>query len=229
MPTIKNIRNSFDFYLRSRIKISRPLPENYSTPPEDLQLQNEFEEFLSLINWSSISLPNRLEVADIGARNFVFAPVIDRFLRKLNYDPTINGIEIDAHRLLAGFHSRKDYGNFYAKQIPQGEYLAMDFLDWERPFDLAFLLNPFFSKEPLVNWGLPLSKFQPAEIFVHCKTLLKPKGGLLVLSSPTAEELTSAKALADSAGFQLKQEVKWVPKDSGIQKQLRLGASLALR
>jgi len=220
------IRNSFDFFLRNRIKLSRSITQEKQIPERDKKIQIEFQEFLNLFPWKEIlknikSSP--LVVTDIGARNFVFGPIIDKTLEREGRDSSIHGIEIDAHRLLWGFHSRADFGNYYAQTMRKGFFHALDFLSWEQPTDIAFLLNPFVSEEPLLSWGLPLSKLQPDALFKHVMKTLSPKKGIMILSCPSPEELEISKELARKAGFVAGLQVEWFPKKNSVQQKPRYG------
>lgn len=220
------IRNSIDFFLRNNLKISRDVSRESQIPERDKKIQKEFEEFFNLLPWKDIlkKLPSPLlTVTDIGARNFVFGPVIDRCLERHGRQAKIHGIEIDAHRLLWGFHSRADFGEFYAKKMRSGFFYGMDFLDWKTPTDLALLLNPFVSKEPLLSWGLPLSKLQPDRLFKHALATLRPRKGILILSCPSPEELEIAKKLAKNAGFIEGSQIFWNPSKNSVQQKPRYG------
>ena len=225
---LKNLRNSLDFMLRSHFKFGRALPTDAPTPTRDLKLQMEIRDFLSLYNWKKrlekFAHTEKLIVADIGARNFAFAPEIDRIFNKLNRSAEINGIEIDAHRLLEGFRSRKDYGEFYAAKIRDGHFYATDFLKWERPLHIAFFLNPFVSEEPTIDWGLPVKTLKPNQMFDHTHTLLSPTEGLMLLSSPSPEEYEIAFELAEHSGFKILEEQLWKPPKESVQQKARHGA-----
>lgn len=220
------LKNSFDFFLRNNLRFSRSVTEASQIPERDKRIQIEFREFLDLFPWKEI-LKNRnnspLVVTDIGARNFVFGPILDKTLENAGYEAIIHGIEIDAHRMLWGFHSRGDFGHYYAGKMRSGFFHAIDFLKWEQPTDLAFLLNPFVSEEPLLSWGLPLSKLKPQEIFQHVMKTLKPRKGIMILSCPSPEELEISKELASKAGFSAGQQVKWLPKKNSVQQKPRYG------
>lgn len=220
------IRNSFDFFLRNQIRFSRRVSDESALPERDRKIQIEFEEFFKLFNWKKLLGQlnhSPLVITDIGARNFVFGPVIDKVLKKQGRTASIHGIEIDAHRLLWGFHSRADFGRYYAKKMRSGFFHAIDFLNWQEPTDIALLLNPFVSKEPLLSWGLPLSKLKPNELFHHTMKTLKPRKGVLILSCPSQEELEIAQVLALEAGFVAGQQVKWNPPKNSVQQKPRYG------
>jgi len=198
------------------------IPPNKPINATDHRVQQELYEFLRLFDWSSLRdswcVPNHpLIIADIGARNFVLAPVLDRHFQELGCDveiPEIHGIEIDAYRRLINFHTRADYGTHYAKSIRRGYFHPTDFLQWRRPLNIGFLLNPFVTIEPLLSWGLPCALFRPKEIFRHAYHLLKPQSGILILSNPDTEERDLSYKIAEEVGFSIGQSVLWEPDDS---------------
>ncbi|MFM8314414.1 MAG: hypothetical protein ACKOA8_09030 [Deltaproteobacteria bacterium] len=223
---ILSLRNSVDFFLRNNIKFSRPVSDASQIPERDKKIQQEFREFFSLFPWEILLKKlskTPLTVVDIGARNFVFGPIIDETLRNQHRKAHIHGIELDAHRLLWGFHSRADFGDFYARQMRSGFFHAMDFLTWSQPIDLALLLNPFVSEEPLLSWGLPLSKLKPYQLFEQAKKTLLPNRGILILSCPSPEELEIAKDCAQRVGFIAGHQVLWKPSKNSIQQKPRYG------
>lgn len=220
------LKNSFDFFLRNQIRLSLQVTRESQIPERDKKLQLEFKEFFDLFPWKKIltQLPSSpLVVTDIGARNFVFGPVIDETFERAEREAVIHGIEIDAHRMLWGFHSRADFGNYYAQSMRSGFFHALDFFKWDKPTDIALLLNPFVSKEPLLSWGLPLSKLKPEALFQHVMKTLKPKKGIMILSAPSKEELEISKRLAKEAGFVAGLQVEWHPKKTSIQQKPRYG------
>lgn len=225
-----SIRNSIDFSLRSHIKWSRPIPIGTPVSPVDYRLQQECKQFLALFNWQnvlkSLTPYSTLIVADIGARNFAFAPILDAHFTALGYRPKIHGIEMDAYRRLADFHTRADYGHYYAKTIPSGQYHPIDFLKWNQPLQVGFLLNPFVTREALLAWGLPLSELKPAKIFNHAFSLLKPQNGVLVLSNVDEHEIGISYQVAKEAGFIIGEARSWFPNTEVAKAMPRFGTIL---
>ncbi len=110
---LHSLRNTLDFYLRQHLKWGRRLNPATPVPEIDQQLQREFKDFFTRFPWKTLLTPlqskdNPLIVADIGARNFAFGPVIDEIFKKAALEAEIHGIEIDAFRMLRGFHSRRN-------------------------------------------------------------------------------------------------------------------------
>ncbi len=213
--------------MRSRIRVGRKVPIDSPIPFLDKNFQNESSEFLDSFPWEELlmrfSIDKKITVADIGARNFCLAPVMDNLLSSYGLDAEIHGIELDAYRRLTNFRTRKNYGDFYAKKIRSGNFHVMDFLEWNKPLEIAFLLNPFVSEHPILAWGLPLAKLQPYAIFKHLYQLLKPKSGFALISSPSDDEFEIVKQIAKDVGFTLKNSMLWNPDDSCVQKKPRYG------
>ncbi len=224
-----NIKNTIDFFLRSQLRIPFPINEKETTHPLAVKLQDEMEVFLKAFDWkkhlSGRSI-KKLRIADVGTRTFSIAPVLDRVFRELGFEPEIHGIEIDAFRRFSNLHSRADYGNYYARKIPNGYFRPIDFLDFKSEMDVILLLHPFVTMEPLLNWGLPAKEFKPEIIFGHARKLLEGESSLLLISSPTAEEFNISERLARKTGFNLVETQDWFPKDYTSQKQFRLGQLL---
>ena len=221
-----SVRNQVDFYFRQNIRWGRPLPLSHVIPDRDRRLNAELVSFLQKFPWKEHlkGFSRELVIADIGARNFAFAPAIEKCFAALGHTPEVHGIEIDAYRRLVDFRTRADYGHFFARQIKAGTYHAMDFMDWAKLLDIALLLHPFVTTPPLLNWGLPLSRFSPEKLFRHTHATLKAKRGLLLLSFPTQEERNLGMDLATQTGFRLLAQRGVVPGRNFGSGDPRLGS-----
>ena len=164
MNFIENLRNRIDFYLRRRIRFSRRnyyvLPESKDGLFDDdseaclceRYLYEKYNlEFLKssttrmnyLENLYTIELFDRylspegkekLEVLDIGAKNWFYACgeyfFFKHFCRRLKLD----GVEIDAYRLYTSLYSRYEVAKFYSRGLEGAEYIAGNLLDINRIF-----------------------------------------------------------------------------------------------
>lgn len=223
---IKNLKNHVDFFIRSQLRWERTIPADRPIPSRELRFQDEIQEFLDLLNWETVlenSPKNEWVVADVGAKNFSLAPLIDNVFFDRNCEVEIHGIELDAYRRLSDFYTRADYGRFFAAKARNAHFHAMDFMNFKKPSDILFLLNPFVTIHPLLSWGLPLKHLQPQKIFQHAFDLLKPKRGVMILSCPSREEFQTASEYALQAGFLLGPPVNWKPQTFNLQKKPRLG------
>lgn len=223
VPRLVEIRNRLSFWLRAKLAFALDRDPTRPPPAGDVRLQSELEELFALFDWEGRVRPGPLTVLDVGARIFAAAPVLDSLFRKLGGDPTVHGIEIDAQRRLADLRTRADWGRYYARRIPKGQYHAADFLDVNIQADAIFLMNPFVTPRPLQSWGLPLRYLAPQRLFSHARNLLSPDG-IFFFSSPSLPEFELASRLADQAGFHPLELRAWQPGPGTIQTQPRIAA-----
>ena len=136
-----NLRNEVDFFLRSQIRVGRPLPPTAPIPAIDRWLQPGIRGVYPSFRLEKASLAFQetdcLEVADIGARNFRSAQLSTDFFLDRKFLADIHGIEIDACRRLRDFRTPGKISAAYAAQMRQGHFHAMDFFDWEKPLKLS--------------------------------------------------------------------------------------------
>jgi hypothetical protein len=212
MTALRDLRNRFDFFVRSRLQWGRAVDADAAVA-RDAPLQAEFDGCLARVDWSAaLAGADRrapLVVADVGCRTFLFAPVIERRLAAAGHEVELHGLELDAWRRFTDLRTRHDYGRFWASRVKRGRFHPIDVRDFRQPLDVALLLNPFVKREPLLRWGLPLSAFAPEAIVAHLHQLLRPRGGLLLTSNPFEEELAITKRLCSAAGFRAEQEFHW--------------------
>jgi len=225
LSRLRDLRNRFDFFARSHFPFSRYLSSQTPIPPNEIRFQEEIRQFLEGVPWESYLFERKQiwKVADVGAKNFSLAPLIDSVFLEKKLKVEIHGIEIDAYRRFTNFHTRADYGNFFAGKARSAEYHAMDFLEFTQPLDLILMLHPFVTQEPLQLWGLPLKHFRPVALFDHAYSLLKKQKGFLILSSPTEQEFQIASELAHKSGFTLGASIFWKPQGNSVQKKPRYG------
>jgi hypothetical protein len=225
---LRNVRISVDFLLRNAWSFRRPLTTLGSEESHYLYLQNELAHFLRpLVARLDVSRfkRSRIRALDVGAKNFFLGPVIERLFYEKQIEVEIHGIEIDAYRRNLSFRSRFDYAEYFCNRIARGYFHAMDFLKWEEPADVVFLLNPFVTAEPLLRWGLPIKHLQPESLLAKCREVLLRREGYLITSHPTENEKQMFEALATKSGFVKIGDHTWSPKKDSIQKQMRLGST----
>jgi hypothetical protein len=200
---------------------------------QNATLQNELDAFLGLFDWSALGhgrvSEDPLVVADMGARDFVFAPVFDRLFKKYGRASSIYGVEIDGYRRFTNFKARADFGRYHAQTVADGHYIVGDFLDFERPLDVCFFLHPFVTPEPPLRWGLPLSTFKPSDLFDHAFQLLAAQSGFLLLSNPSLKEFEISLEFARLAGFTLIENKTWEPTAETVHQKPRIGALFQAR
>ncbi|NBX77395.1 MAG: hypothetical protein EBQ92_12645 [Proteobacteria bacterium] len=221
----RNLRNQLDFFIRSRVRFERDLPQDFEIPPYELAFQEELSQFFELLKVKAQLKPTQKDyvICDVGTKNFSLAPVLDQLFLDQNKNVKIHGIEIDAYRRLSNLYTRSDYARFFSRKAREAQYHPIDFLKFRESLDVVFLLNPFVSRAPLLAWGLPLDCLKPKEIIEHAYDLLKSKKGFMVLGTPSEEELEIASELAKEAGFRLGPVQVWEPSLKSQQKKSRFG------
>lgn len=135
--------------------------------------------------------PNKSNPAqwlDIGIKNGGYLPALVAagqcwFPEEVH----VTGIELDAYRVYADFHSRWDYAQCFFKPYENATYLVGDVLEHEGQYDLITHFLPFVFPEPCQAWGLPKKHFRPKAIFEKSVDLLKPGGSLLIVNQGQSE------------------------------------------
>jgi len=169
-----------------------------------------------LENCLSISFQNSVKILDIGSKNWFYAsgewsffkygflrhcerseaihPTSDNKWIASSQAPRndgraihLDGIEIDAFRVYSDFHTRCDYALFYTKNLANARYIPKDFLKHDEKYDYIIWFFPFVTEFPLQEWGLPLSKFKPAEMLRHAHESLNPCGKILIVNQDEKE------------------------------------------
>ncbi len=164
-----DLKNKFDYYLRSAAKFSR---KNYS---EDLNLTKEVNGYAFDILSQTLRLEHQkdLKVLDIGSKNWEYARGEYKFFRQYCENLVLDGVEIDAYRLYSNFYSRYEYAKFYIKDLAGVNYYPDDLLNIKGRYDYIIWILPFVTKYPLKRWGLPEKFFMPEKLLEHAYSLLK--------------------------------------------------------
>jgi len=202
-----DLRNSFDFFLRSRITFSRkdykekgcldencpvnetlkkydlPLLKNLSERniKENLYFLNIYDKYLSKKQCSKISL------LDIGSKNWNYVKSEYLFVSSLSEEPHLDGIELDGYRLNNKFYSRFEIAKFYTKDLQNTHYTVGDFMEHKGSYDYIIWILPFITEYPLLRWGLPLKFFKPKKMLEHAYSLLNEGGELLIINQGEEE------------------------------------------
>jgi len=221
------LKNRFDFGIRSRFRWDGPGHSHPSTAT----LPPELGEFLNGFRWDEwmprfFAKRRSLTVADIGAKDFFLASLLNERFSWRGEPPRVFGIELDGYRRYRNLATRAAMGKLNAAHIPRGEYHVMDFLDWDTPLDVAVLLSPFVTEEPLRRWGLPRTYFRPEELFAKLARTLQPCG-LCLVSCPTEKEFSLASRYADRAGLRCLERRDWAPTSPDSERSPRFAALYA--
>jgi len=132
---------------------------------------------------------NSIKVLDVGSKNWFYASGEWHYFKYAgnNKEIFLDGIEIDAFRVYSDFHTRYDYAQSYIKNLENTRYIAKDFLKHDEKYDYIIWFFPFVTEFPLMEWGLPLSKFKPDEMLKHAYNSLNPNGKILIVNQDENE------------------------------------------
>ncbi len=85
---LRDLRNRLDFFIRSNIRFGRQVDPKQANE-QDAPLQAEFDSYFSVFDWkaalASFEGRDKLNVADIGCRTFLYAPVLERRFAELGF------------------------------------------------------------------------------------------------------------------------------------------------
>lgn len=212
----QNIKNIIDFSLRQKIKISRKNYSEKNESKEGLlesqdeinkekylydkynlnslktsTTQHNYLENLYLLNlldeYLNIDFSERLNILDIGSKNWSYAKSEYLFFNEYCENLILNGIELDANRLYSNLYSRKEVAKFHIKDLKNTTYVAGDFLKHNQKYDYIIWILPFVLEYPLFKWGLPHSHFKPEEMLKHAYNLLNTNGQMLIVNQEEQE------------------------------------------
>lgn len=149
-------------------------------------------------------LPGRIDVLDVGAKNFESALGLHAALTALGHDVRLTGSEVDAFRVYDTLHSRCDAAEYYLSLLPSSargphRYLPGDVLQLRESFDLVTWVHPFLSIRPLLGWGLPRRLLMPERMLDHVLDRVRP-GGLLLIVNQEEYEARIQGAMLDARG-----------------------------
>ena len=182
-----DLRNSFDFFIRNYTKFSR---KNFIEKNRKLIKRNIQENLYTkdiLEQAFQKRLNTQLSVLDIGCKNWFYAKGEHAFFNSFCKNFTLDGIEIDAHRLYSNFYSRYEVAKYYTKDLPNTNYIASNLLDLDKKYDYIIWFLPFVLKEPHIYWGLPKKYFYPERLLRHAYMLLNSGGQMLIINQGETE------------------------------------------
>lgn len=132
-------------------------------------------------------------VLDIGCKNWVYVNALHSYFSQITGLSKLDGIELDANRLYTDFYSRKDYANYYIKNLSNTNYIENDLMNLDGSYDCITWFLPFVLKKPHQNWGLPDKFFNPEKMLNKAFNLLKPQGVMFIINQGIneAEEQTN--------------------------------------
>ena len=218
---LDNIRNNIDFYIRSKIRISR---KNFVE--KDVENLKRFEQenlytFDVMNKFFTINKKEGLKALDIGCKNWFYAKGEYNFYTQCSKDFVLDGVELDAYRLYSNFYSRYEVAKFYTKGLNNVNYIAGNLLDITGGYDYITWFLPFVHKTPLKLWGLPERYFCPEKLLIHAYNLLNDGGQMLVVNQGEKER-DIQKELFDKLNIPY-QELGEIKSESFSYKNKRYG------
>lgn len=141
-----------------------------------------------------------LRAIDVGCGVFQYATALHRFLRHggagAKRHAILRGIEIDGHGVYRDGHSRADHARAHAAlagsdvHFQVGDFAALPIPEQ----DVVTMWFPFVERYALLQWGLPLSLFDPSRLVERAVATVRP-GGLLLVANQTEREAETTKAM----------------------------------
>lgn len=199
-----DLRNKFDFYIRTKTKFSR---KNFSG-----NINNPESEYLFeiLTNYFPIDFKESISVLDIGSKNWAYVKGEYDFFKNYSTQLILDGVEIDAYRLNSNFYSRYEIAQFYIKNLQgvnqwvnQGvNYYPDNLLNINKKYDYIIWLLPFVTIYPLQKWGLPKKYFMPEKLLKHAYRLLNKQ---MLIVNQGEEEAEIQKTMLDNLGIEYKE------------------------
>jgi hypothetical protein len=127
-------------------------------------------------------------ILDAGAHDFQRAPALHAFFSRRNKGVSIQGIELDAFRVLHDLHSRADRAQYFSRLTPGSNFISGDFFTYRSKVDVICAFYPFVSPHPAIAWGLP-AEFGSADAWVTALSQnLSATGLALVMHQGSWEE-----------------------------------------
>jgi SAM-dependent methyltransferase len=157
-----------------------------------------------------------VRAVDVGCGDFHYATALAHWLARRTVPArrvVLRGLEVDGFGIYADGHSRADHARAHAAAAAwtagHVQFEVADVCRVRLPEqDFVAVLYPFVFAYPLLQWGLPLSRFRPAQVLRRAATLLRP-GGLLVVANQTAAEAERTAELLANAPLQRLRGVGW--------------------
>lgn len=179
-----NLKNSFDFFLRGVLRVSR---KNYSEP---LSRQSELENLYMtdiLDKYFEVKHKSDAKILDVGSKNWFYAKGEYEFLKKHFDKFSLDGIEIDSNRLYSNFYSRAEVAKFHIKDLDNVRYFEKDFLEHNEKYDYIIWILPFVFEYPHLKWGLPSKHFCPEKMLSHAYEILTEGGKMFIVNQGELE------------------------------------------
>jgi hypothetical protein len=156
---------------------------------ENLYYLELLEQTLNSLN---IALPPSILAADIGVSDWFYARAYHSVLKWWRFPAgrqvKLDGYEVDAYRLYADFYSRYDYAMTYIRDLENTNYHPAAFETQAEKFHFVSLLFPFVFARDHLQWGLPVSRFQPIDLLEKAWESVHPGGILMIVNQGKNEQ-----------------------------------------
>jgi SAM-dependent methyltransferase len=153
---------------------------------------------------SVAALPAEVTAADIGPSSWFYARALFAALSTYGTSQpravNLIGFEVDAYRLYADFHTRRDHALANMHGLSDVMYVDHGFEPRDNTYDVLTVFFPFVFQKDHLEWGLPRRLFNPARLLGDAMASLKP-GGLLVVVNQGLDEHEEQKRLLREAGI----------------------------
>ena len=213
----KDLKNKFDFYIRTKTKFSR---KNYSGNANNPESEYLFE---ILTNYFPIDFQENISVLDIGSKNWAYVKGEYDFFKNYSNQLILDGVELDAYRLNSNFYSRYEIAQFYIMNLQEVNheinYYADNLLNINKKYDYIIWLLPFITIYPLQKWGLPKKYFMPEKLLEHAYKLLNKQ---MLIINQTESEMNIQKELLDKLNFKY-EYLGEIKSSSSLFKEKRFG------
>ncbi len=188
----QDLKNRFDFFIRSHTKFSR---KNYRGEIENAESDYVFD----ILNQNlKLSKRENIKVLDIGSKNWAYVRGEYKFFKQFCTNLQLDGVEIDAYRLYANLYSRYEAAGFYTKGLKGVNYYADNLLNIKEEYDYIIWLLPFVTPYPHRSWGLPEKYFMPEKLLEHAYGLLREE---MLIVNQGEEEAEIQKILFEKSGI----------------------------
>ncbi len=213
----KDLKNKFDFYIRTKTKFSR---KNYSGNANNPESEYLFE---ILTNYFPIDFQENISVLDIGSKNWAYVKGEYDFFKNYSNQLILDGVELDAYRLNSNFYSRYEIAQFYIMNLQEVNheinYYADNLLNINKKYDYIIWLLPFITIYPLQKWGLPKKYFMPEKLLEHAYKLLNKQ---MLIINQIESEMNIQKELLDKLNFKY-EYLGEIKSSSSLFKEKRFG------
>ena len=165
----------------------------YSNSTQDNYRENLYylDMLESSLNTGLPHLPPKITAADIGPSHWFYVKALYAALKWWQFpqgrEVTLFGFERDAYRVYSDLYSRYDHALAHSNHLLDVTYIPHGFEPQPNSFDIITQLFPFIFLSDHLEWGLPLSLFNPAALLASVWVSLKP-GGLLIIANQGKQE-----------------------------------------